>query len=185
MGQRGQAAACQPGQPIAISHTWYTLYTWYTCYEWYTWFTWFEKSQPSLSIHVTRIVQHHFSHPSDRLFWVPNQGSVVPGRVGLATLPSGGTVAPGKIGPVPPAEARTISGTTPFTIPSRGHLTLHFTLLIQTETIPDTTIYCPIRQTPKCRLSYHIKQPKPSQILSSAQGGHRNGDNLLIHPLAG
>ena len=47
------------------------------------------------------------------LFWVTEQGSLIPGRVGLATLTSGGAGAPGKIGPVPAAEARTILETIP------------------------------------------------------------------------
>ena len=46
-------------------------------------------------------------------FWVTEQGSLIPGRVGLATLTSGGAGAPGKIGPVPAAEARTILETMP------------------------------------------------------------------------
>ena len=90
-------------------------------------------------------------------------------------------MAPGKIGPVPPAEARTIPGTIPLP-PSRGHITLHNITYhipyIYTRTIPETISYCPIR---KCR-SYYPGQP--SKILSSALGSHRNGDNLLIHPLA-
>ena len=96
------------------------------------------------------------------LFWFTEQGSLIPGRVGLATLPSGGTVAPGKIGPVPPAEARTIPGTIPLP-PSRGHITLHNITYhipyIYTRTIPETISYCPIR---KCR-SYYPGQP--SKIL--------------------
>ena len=40
-------------------------------------------------------------------------GSLIPGRVRLATLTSGGAGAPGKIGPVPAAEARTILETMP------------------------------------------------------------------------
>ena len=47
------------------------------------------------------------------LFWFTEQGSLIPGRVGLATLTSGGAGAPGKIGPVPAAEARTILETMP------------------------------------------------------------------------
>ena len=43
-------------------------------------------------------------------------GSLVPGRVGLATLPSGGTGAPRNLGPVPEAQNRTIPDTMQWTL---------------------------------------------------------------------
>ena len=43
-------------------------------------------------------------------------GSLVPGRVGLATLPSGGTGAPRNLGPVPWAQNRTIPDTMQWTL---------------------------------------------------------------------